>query len=128
LKTKPSTRSPIGLSIPRADTRRLVAGRGRYVDDYSAKGELHAAFLRSPFPHAEFTLGDLSRPRWVKKFEAVEEVVPRSPRRAVCRDRNDAAAHRDLPIFVFDCSQSHLQKQAQFKVGAFEPQPSVYQN
>jgi hypothetical protein len=34
----------------------------------------------------------------------------------------------DLPIFVFDCCESHLQKQAQFKVGAFEPQPSVYQN
>jgi aerobic carbon-monoxide dehydrogenase large subunit len=61
LKIRLSAGSSIGLSMPRADTRRLVAGRGRYVDDYSAKGGLHAAFLRSPFPHAEFTLGDLSR-------------------------------------------------------------------
>src|SRR5262245_10030080 len=62
LKIRPSAGSSIGLSMPRADTRRLVAGHGRYMDDYTAKGELHAAFLRSPFPHAEFTLGDLSRP------------------------------------------------------------------
>ncbi|MGZ9082346.1 MAG: hypothetical protein ACXW3U_09495 [Rhodoplanes sp.] len=34
----------------------------------------------------------------------------------------------DLPIFVLDCCESRSQKQAQLKVGAFEPQPSVYQN
>ena len=54
IETKPAPRKSIGLSMPRADTRRLVAAR-RYVDDCSAKGELHAAFLQ-PFPHAEFSL------------------------------------------------------------------------
>jgi hypothetical protein len=34
----------------------------------------------------------------------------------------------DLPIFVLGCCELHSQKQAQLKVGAFEPQPSVYQN
>jgi carbon-monoxide dehydrogenase large subunit len=49
----------IGQPMPRRDTRRLVAGGGRYVDDHSLKGELFAAFLRSPYPHAEFVFGDL---------------------------------------------------------------------
>ena len=50
----------IGRSMPRTATRRLVAGRGRYLDDVSVKGELHAAFLRSPRAHATFTVTDIS--------------------------------------------------------------------
>jgi carbon-monoxide dehydrogenase large subunit len=46
----------IGRAMPRDATRRLVAGGGRYLDDHSERGELHAAFLRSPLPHARFTL------------------------------------------------------------------------
>jgi aerobic carbon-monoxide dehydrogenase large subunit len=45
----------VGRPMPRVATRRLVAGRGRYVDDMTVRGELHAAFLRSPYPHAAFT-------------------------------------------------------------------------
>jgi CO/xanthine dehydrogenase Mo-binding subunit len=81
-KIRPSARSSIGLSMPRVDTRRLVAGHGRYVDDYSAKGELHAAFLRSPFPHAEFTLGDLSKPALLAGVAAVLSAAEFDP---VCR-------------------------------------------
>ncbi len=46
----------IGQPLPRAATLRLVAGRGSYMDDVSARGELHAAFLRSPYPHAGFRI------------------------------------------------------------------------
>jgi carbon-monoxide dehydrogenase large subunit len=46
----------IGRSMPREATRRLVAGGGRYLDDHAGRGEWHAAFLRSPLPHAAFTL------------------------------------------------------------------------
>ncbi|HEY2213121.1 MAG TPA: xanthine dehydrogenase family protein molybdopterin-binding subunit, partial [Bradyrhizobium sp.] len=46
--------------MPRAATKRLVAGRGRYLDDISLKGELFAAFLRSPHAHASFTITDTS--------------------------------------------------------------------
>ncbi|HKH97212.1 MAG TPA: xanthine dehydrogenase family protein molybdopterin-binding subunit [Beijerinckiaceae bacterium] len=53
----PSPRA-LGRAMPRAATRRLVAGRGRYVDDVTIKGELHAAFLRSPFAHASFEITD----------------------------------------------------------------------
>lgn len=46
--------------MPREATRRLVAGHGRYVDDISLRGELHVAFLRSPRPHATFTINDVT--------------------------------------------------------------------
>ena len=44
--------------MPRAATKRLVAGLGRYLDDISLKGEYYAAFLRSPYPHASFAVTD----------------------------------------------------------------------
>lgn len=43
---------PLGASLPRDRARRLLAGRGRYVDDLSAARMVHAAFVRSPYPHA----------------------------------------------------------------------------
>src|SRR5260221_13512396 len=61
-----------------------------------------------------------------QKIEAVRGSVPVCVASSgdVCRDRNIA----DLPIFVRGCCELHSQKQAQLKVGTFEPEPSVYQN
>lgn len=42
----------IGRPRPRAEARRLLAGRGRYAADQNRPGQLHACFLRSPYPHA----------------------------------------------------------------------------
>lgn len=42
----------IGRRVPRADARRLVAGRGRYVDDIELPRMVHLAFVRSPHAHA----------------------------------------------------------------------------
>ncbi|HVW32150.1 MAG TPA: molybdopterin cofactor-binding domain-containing protein, partial [Acidimicrobiia bacterium] len=42
----------VGASLPRVEDRRLLAGKGRYVDDVTVAGMLHAGFLRSPWPHA----------------------------------------------------------------------------
>ncbi len=42
----------IGRSRPRAEARRLIAGRGRYAGDENRTAQLHACFLRSPYPHA----------------------------------------------------------------------------
>ena len=42
----------IGRSIPRPRAARLLAGQGRYTDDISLPRMVHAAFLRSPHPHA----------------------------------------------------------------------------
>ena len=48
----PSSNSVIGQPIPRADARRLVAGRGRYIDDIQLPRMVHVTFVRSPHAHA----------------------------------------------------------------------------
>jgi len=45
----------IGTSIQRVEDERVLTGRGRYVDDVVVPGMLHAAFVRSPHPHARIT-------------------------------------------------------------------------
>ena len=72
----------IGRRMPRAETRRLLAGRGRYVDDVAARGELHAAFLRSPYPHASFAFTDLAA---ASEAPGVAAVLTASDLRGVCR-------------------------------------------
>jgi len=42
----------IGRALPRFEDRRLVAGRGRFTDDFSLDGQAYAAFVRSPHAHA----------------------------------------------------------------------------
>jgi aerobic carbon-monoxide dehydrogenase large subunit len=42
----------VGSSVRRVEDRRLLTGTGRYVDDITVPGMLHAAFLRSPHAHA----------------------------------------------------------------------------
>ena len=42
---------PIGEPVPRHHARRLVAGRGRYVDDIVLPRMVHIAFVRSPHAH-----------------------------------------------------------------------------
>lgn len=41
-----------GARALRKEDPALLTGRGRYVDDITQPGLLHAAFVRSPFPHA----------------------------------------------------------------------------
>jgi len=41
-----------GASVVRKEDPALLRGQGRYVDDIHLPGTLHAAFLRSPHPHA----------------------------------------------------------------------------
>src|SRR5579871_1292273 len=42
----------IGRPMPRLEDLRLITGQGRYTDDFSYPDEAHAAFVRSPHPHA----------------------------------------------------------------------------
>ncbi|HEX3883021.1 MAG TPA: xanthine dehydrogenase family protein molybdopterin-binding subunit [Stellaceae bacterium] len=42
----------IGRSLRRFEDERFLRGRGRYVDDSDAAGQLHAVVLRSPHGHA----------------------------------------------------------------------------
>ena len=51
---------PIGADIPRDRAKRLLAGRGRFVDDVVVPRTMHIAFVRSPAPHARFSLIDIA--------------------------------------------------------------------
>lgn len=42
-----------GASVLRKEDPALLTGKGRYVDDIKLPGMLHAAFVRSPYAHAE---------------------------------------------------------------------------
>ncbi len=44
--------SYIGRAVPRPNARRLVEGRGRFVDDLTLPRMVYAAFVRSPHAHA----------------------------------------------------------------------------
>ena len=45
-------RSGMGQSVPRFEDPRLLTGRGRYVDDIAAAGEVWMAVVRSPYASA----------------------------------------------------------------------------
>ena len=51
----------IGKSEPRANAKRLLQGRGTYVDDMRFPRLAHAVFFRSPHAHAKLTRLDLSK-------------------------------------------------------------------
>ena len=48
----------VGASVLRREDPRFLRGEGRYVDDVKLHGMLHAAFLRSPHPHARVAAVD----------------------------------------------------------------------
>jgi len=53
----------VGASVHRVEDARVLTGHGRYVDDVSLPGMLHAAFLRSPYPHAKIERIDVEAAR-----------------------------------------------------------------
>jgi carbon-monoxide dehydrogenase large subunit len=42
-----------GAAVKRKEDPALLAGKGRFIDDVRPPGTLHAAFVRSPHPHAK---------------------------------------------------------------------------
>ena len=54
------TTSALGGVVRRKEDPALIQGRGTYTDDIKFKGELAAAFTRSPFAHARITSIDTS--------------------------------------------------------------------
>jgi aerobic carbon-monoxide dehydrogenase large subunit len=53
----------VGQPLRRREDRRLLSGKGRYVDDIQVRGMLHVAILRSPHAHAIIASVDLSAAR-----------------------------------------------------------------
>ena len=60
----PGTRTDrgyIGQSVPRPNAKRLLQGRGAYVDDLRLPRLAHVVFFRSPYAHARIKRLDFSR-------------------------------------------------------------------
>ncbi|HET6811988.1 MAG TPA: xanthine dehydrogenase family protein molybdopterin-binding subunit [Acidimicrobiales bacterium] len=53
----------VGAKVERVEDRRILTGRGHYVDDLKLPHMLHAAFLRSPLAHAVIGAVDASAAR-----------------------------------------------------------------
>ncbi len=51
----------IGARVSRKEDKRFITGGGRFVDDMVVPGMKHAAFVRSPYAHAEIKKIDLKR-------------------------------------------------------------------
>ena len=66
-----SARSPLGAPLKRKEDARLVVGRGRYLDDITVPGLLHAVLVRSPHAHANVTRLDVAAARAVDGVVAV---------------------------------------------------------
>jgi carbon-monoxide dehydrogenase large subunit len=66
----------VGQSVKRVEDERFLTGNGTFVADLNIEGVLHAAFLRSPFPHANITAIDVSQaaklPGVVRVFTGAE--------------------------------------------------------
>jgi len=58
----------IGARVARKEDKRFITGAGRYVDDMVVPGMKHAAFVRSPYAHAQIKKID------VKKAQAMPGV------------------------------------------------------
>jgi carbon-monoxide dehydrogenase large subunit len=101
----------LGQAVPRTEDRRLLTGRGRYIDDFALPRLAHAHVLRSSHAHARIRSIDvraaqempgvltvLTGEDWAaEKFGAPRPVIPRQrrdsspmfvpPRPALARDR-----------------------------------------
>ncbi len=53
----------VGQSIPRSGAKKLLQGRGAYLDDVRVPRLAHVAFYRSPHAHAKITQMDLAQAR-----------------------------------------------------------------
>ena len=62
----------VGARVKRREDQRLLTGQGAYVDDHHPPGMLYAAFLRSPYAHAQVTQLDTSE---AQTLEGVVSVV-----------------------------------------------------
>ncbi len=61
----------VGQALRRLEDERLLRGEARFTDDIDRKGHLHAAFLRSPHPHAVISKLNVAAARRAKGVAAV---------------------------------------------------------
>jgi aerobic carbon-monoxide dehydrogenase large subunit len=139
-----------GAAVKRREDPRFLRGEGRFIDDVTLPGLLHAAFLRSPHAHARivridtaaaaaapgvvrvFTFTDLER--WMKPLPLFGAVPPglaavvkfdirQAPQWALCRER---ARHvgEIVAMVVADCPE-RAQDAVELIQVDWEPLPAV---
>ena len=69
----------IGRGLPRPNLQRLTHGRGHYVSDIALPRMVHAAFLRSPYAHAELVSVDMADARAMPGVAAVLDSAAIAP-------------------------------------------------
>ena len=85
--------SLIGARIPRLEDQPLLTGKGRFIDDITVPGMLHAAFVRSPHPHAairELDPTDALALAGVHAVLALDDLAPALRQRRMLRHSNSA--------------------------------------
>ena len=81
----------IGSRLPRLEDPALLTGRGCFVDDIALPNTLHAAFVRSPHPHALIRGIDAGAARALPGVAAVlsfDDIVPVLAKRRMVRTSN----------------------------------------
>ncbi len=81
----------IGACVPRLEDRALLTGAARFVDDIACPGALHAAFVRSPHPHALIRGVEASAARALPGVVAVltlDDLAPAMKQRRMLRVSN----------------------------------------
>lgn len=86
-----AAKGAIGASFPRRELNRLVCGKGRYIDDIKLPRMLHAAFVRSPHPHASIKEIDARAALASPGIEAVFTAKEINP---MCKPFVGVAEHR----------------------------------
>jgi aerobic carbon-monoxide dehydrogenase large subunit len=84
-------RAGIGARVPRRELRRLLSGRGRYLDDIKLPRMLHACFVRSPHAHARLLALDTAA---AKRSAGVEAVFTGADLNPLCEPFVGVALHR----------------------------------
>src|SRR5918912_404376 len=95
-KTESAERKWVGKSIRRVEDPRFLTGRGGYVDDVVLPGMLHAAFLRSPYPHARIKSIDVEEAR---KLPGVVAVVTGAEAAELCAPMPDFGPAPDKHVW-----------------------------
>jgi carbon-monoxide dehydrogenase large subunit len=86
-----SGKALIGARVTRLEDRALLTGTARFVDDIAAASALHAAFVRSPHPHAVIRGIDASAARALPGVVAVltlDDLAPVLRQRRMVRVSN----------------------------------------
>src|SRR5260370_14975631 len=81
----------IGARIRRLEDDALLVGKGRFVDDIVLAGVLHAAFVRSPLPHAAIRAVDVRDALALPGVHAVltlDDIAPVLAKRRMMRHSN----------------------------------------